>query len=144
MTVIAWDGYTLAADKRATNGSLIRTTTKIFRIHSCLVGYAGEATFGEQMIAWFQAGEKAEDFPKEQRDKDDWAPLLVIRENGKIHKYERTPHPLKYQDKQFAIGSGRDFALAAMACGKTASEAVEVASMFDSNCGNGVDTLRLL
>jgi ATP-dependent protease HslVU (ClpYQ) peptidase subunit len=96
------------------------------------------------MIAWFQAGEKAEDFPKEQRDKDDWAPLLVIRENGKIHKYERTPYPLKYQDKQFAIGSGRDFALAAMACGKTASEAVEVASMFDSNCGNGVDTLRLL
>jgi ATP-dependent protease HslVU (ClpYQ) peptidase subunit len=144
MTVIAWDGYTLAADKRETNGSLIRTTTKIFRIHSCLVGYAGEATFGEQMIAWFQAGEKAEDFPKEQRDKDDWVPLLVIRENGKIHKYERTLYPLKYQDKQFAIGSGRDFALAAMACGKTASEAVEVASMFDSNCGDGVDTLRLL
>ena len=34
MTVIAWDGRTLAADKRAVfGGNLILTTTKIFRVY---------------------------------------------------------------------------------------------------------------
>lgn len=143
MTVIAWDGKTLAADKRACIGSMIRTTTKIFRVGDCLVGYSGEACFGEQMVAWFKAGAKVDDFPAAQRDKDDWCGLLVIHPDGKIAKYERTPYPLCFEDGQFAFGSGRDYALAAMYCGKTAAEAVEVTCALDNGCGNGVDTLEL-
>lgn len=143
MTAIAWDGKTLAADKRAITGSLIRTVTKIFRINGCLVGYAGDASFGEQVLAWFKAGEKAEDFPHQQRDKDDWAGLLVIRPDGKIQKYERTPYPITFEDEVFAFGCGRDFAIAAMYCGKTAKEAVEIACILDNGCGNGVTVLTL-
>jgi hypothetical protein len=40
-----------------------------------------------------------------------------------------------------AIGSGMDFALAAMACGKTAAEAVEIAARFDPNTGGRVDVI---
>jgi hypothetical protein len=143
MSVVAWDGKTLAADKRASLGTLIRTTTKIFRCHGALLAYAGEAVFGEEMRAWYMRGANPEDFPASNRDKDDWAGLLVIRKGEPITRYERTPYPLRFEDKHFAIGCGRDFALAAMYLGKTAAEAVAVAIALDSGCGNGIDTLEL-
>jgi hypothetical protein len=143
MSVIAWDGKTLAADKRATNGTMIRTTTKIFEACGCLVGYCGDASFGEQVLAWFRAGEDATTWPASQRDKDDYAVLLVIRPDGRVQTYERTPYPITFNDVLFACGCGRDFALAAMYCGKTAEEAVELTCLLDSGCGNGIDTLTL-
>jgi ATP-dependent protease HslVU (ClpYQ) peptidase subunit len=60
-----------------------------------------------------------------------------------VLQYESTPHPLVIQDKHWAIGSGRDFAIMAMHLGKTAAESVELASLFCNDCGNGVDTLEL-
>lgn len=179
MSVIAWDGNTLAADKRASSGTLICTTTKIFRLDdNTFCGYTGNQDFGEQMVAWYKAGAKAEDFPASQRDKDDWARLIVVRscthivpepelphanpldleslsaftvvryktrkvmqDRYEVLEYERTPHPIRIEDKLRAWGSGRDFALAAMHLGKTAAEAVTFACQFDSACGNGVDTL---
>lgn len=64
-------------------------------------------------------------------------------QDGSLWKYERTPHPLKFPPQQFAIGSGRDFALAAMYLGCDAAGAVHVACEFDSACGNGVDVVTL-
>ena len=141
MTVLAFDGVTLAADKRASMGSTIYTTTKIFRVMNCLVGYAGEQAFGEQVLAWFKNGQRPEEFPQSQRDKEDWASLMVVKASGSVWIYERTPYPIFYQDKLVAIGRGRDYALAAMHCGKTAAEAVALTCLLDSSCGNGVDTL---
>lgn len=141
MTVIAWDGKTLAADKRATLGTLIRTTTKIFRIGDALCASAGDADVGNDMIAWFRNGAKPEDYPASNRG-DAWAGLLVIRK-GEILKYERSPHPISFEDGFFAIGCGRDYALAAMYLGHDARKAVEVAIALDSGCGNGIDTLEL-
>jgi hypothetical protein len=46
------------------------------------------------------------------------------------------------EDAHHAIGSGRDFAAAAMYLGKTAREAVEVAMALTGFCGHGVDTLE--
>ncbi len=142
MSVIAWDGNTLAADKRASSGTLIGTTTKIFRIdQATLCGYTGDAAFGEQMVAWYKAGAHPEAFPASQRDKDDWARLIVVKQGFSPFEYERTPHPIRNEDTLRAWGSGRDFALAALHLGKTAKEAVELACRLDSACGNGVDTL---
>jgi ATP-dependent protease HslVU (ClpYQ) peptidase subunit len=42
-----------------------------------------------------------------------------------------------------ALGSGRDFALAAMYLGKNAREAVEIAMEFDLETGKGVDCLEV-
>ncbi len=143
MSVIAWDGHTLAGDRRAVSCGLIRTTQKIFAVGDSLVAYAGNADAGEEVMAWYKAGATPETFPASQRNGDTWAGLMVIRPGGIIWKYERTPYPVKFPPQQFAIGSGRDFALAAMHCGKTAAEAVEIACLFDNGCGNGVDTLEL-
>lgn len=141
MTIIVWDGFCLAADKRAVLGTLIRTTTKIFKVRNHLLGYAGDADAGEEMLAWFKDGADPGLFPTNQREDDRWSGLLVIGPDKRIFTYERTPHPLKFHDEQFAIGCGRDFALAAMYLGQSAPEAVKVACAFDYACGNGVDVL---
>lgn len=142
MTIIAWDGKTLAADKRMSSGGMPRTTTKIFRVRTSLCGAAGNADQCAEMIAWFKSGAEESKFPSSQRDKDDWATLVVIDKDG-IRFYERTPYPCVVEDKFYATGSGRDFATAAMHCGKSAREAVEIASLFDIGCGNGIDELNL-
>lgn len=141
MSVVVWDGNYLAADKRASFGSLIRTATKIFRLNNSLVGYVGDLDAGEELLAWFKDGQDPAKFPLTQRDKDNWVGLLVVKSDRSLLKYERTPYPIKIQDRQYAIGSGRDFAYAAMYCGRTAVEAVNIACIFDSTCGNGVDVL---
>lgn len=140
MTVIAWDGRTLAADKRVSFQGLSSTTTKISRANGCLVAMCGDGTAAEQMLEWFRAGAMPGNFPKCQRSVD-WASLLVIVPDGKIHKYERGPKPIIIEDQFHAIGAGRDFAIAAMHCGKTAAEAVAIACIYENSCGNGIDTL---
>jgi len=143
MSTVAWDGKILAADKRATIGSLHRTTMKIHRVGSSLVGYVGAGAQSREVLAWACGGFKKSAFPESQRDVEKSTTLLVIRPGGMIHVYEHTPHAVIYEDKQFAIGSGRDFALAAMRLGKSAREAVLLAAEFDPGTGNGVDTLTL-
>jgi 20S proteasome, alpha and beta subunits len=143
MTAIAWDGKTLAADKRMGFGSEFATVTKIHRIDGCLVGWAGESALGKAMIDWFRNGAKPEAFPATQRDKDRLGSLLVIRSNGEIHHFAAEPFPLVVEDKVYTIGSGSEFASAALYLGHDARRAVEVACALDMNCGNGIDTLEL-
>lgn len=145
MTVIAFDGMTLAADKRCSGGSAVFTVRKIDRLSDgSLVGLTGDTAYCAQMLAWLRDGEKLADFPATQRDREKFAGVLVVRPTGEVWKYEDTPHPYRIEDRFYAIGSGRDFALAAMMLGKSAREAVKVACEFDASCGNGVDTLTLL
>jgi ATP-dependent protease HslVU (ClpYQ) peptidase subunit len=142
MTTIAWDGKTLAADKRASCGSLARTVTKIFRFNDELLGYSGNFDCGMEMLDWYRNGRDPAKFPLMQRDRDDWTTFVVISKSG-IGFYERAPVLLAVEDPFYATGSGRDFATAALACGKNAREAVELACRFDVGSGNGIDTLEL-
>ena len=142
MTVIAWDGKTLAADKRAVNAGLSRTVTKIRRMGKLLVGASGNASASAELFEWVKRGRKEKDFPKIQSKTDDNASLLVI-DHGRILKYEVSPIPIIFEDKFFAMGSGRDYALAAMFLGKDAVYAVQIACLFDVDCGNGIDLLNL-
>lgn len=139
--MICWDGRTLAADKRCCVGGLVRTVTKIHRVGGLLVGGSGELSFILAVVEWVRGGRLAEKFPADQRNKDDYQPVLVIEADGTPSIYERTPHPIRYEDKCCAMGSGRDFAMAAMHLGKTAREAVEVACALDAGCGNGIDCI---
>lgn len=143
MTVIAWDGKTLAADKRATSGGLALTVTKIERSGpSTLLGHTGDCATGRELKAWWLAGAKPADFPASARKDDSYATLIVITP-GKITYYNTGPYPLVLEQTFAAWGSGRDFALAAMHLGKDAREAVAVACVFQTDCGSGIDTLTL-
>ena len=142
MTVICWDGKTLAADKRACHGTYKGgTTTKIHRFEEGICGAAGSLETARHFITWLQAGSVPEEFPCWDEEKD--ASFLVVYNDGRVAVYESTPIPLWMEERCHAIGSGRDFALAAMYLGKNAKQAVEVACALDAYCGNGVDTLTL-
>jgi len=134
----------------AVNNGLKRTTTKIFKVETenvgtfetALLAGCGDSAFINQMVDWYRRGAKPEDYPAQQRDKDDWQTIAVFKKGEFIEIYERTPFPVIIEDVFFACGSGRDFALGAMACGKTAREAIEIAAQFDCGTGMGIDTLE--
>mgnify|MGYP005614956251 FL=1 len=146
MSVIVWDGKTLAADRRISSASGVSTTTKVFRRvdGSALVGWVGDAGAANELLAWLYAGADPEKFPPKQRE-DSAAKLIVITGPTGIRLYEGTPYPVLIEVDKFAEGSGAQYALAAMECGKTAVEAVEIASKLDPSCGNGItfETLGL-
>lgn len=141
MTVIVWDGITLAADRRVTFGTSISTTTKIHKISNMLVGGAGKSSEVQACVQWVRDGMDRSQYPSIQ--KEDPCSFLVIHADGAIHYYGKTPDPLIIEDTRFTIGSGSEYADAAMYLGKTAYEAVEVAIALDSGCGNGIDCLTL-
>ncbi|HEX3156721.1 MAG TPA: hypothetical protein VHV32_18980 [Candidatus Angelobacter sp.] len=146
MSIVVWDGRTLAADKRATNGSMVFTTTKIRLLErnsgDVLLGWTGEQDSGEMVAKWYADGAEPREWPDCQKDKDLWSRLIVVNKAG-VWFYERQPLPVRVEDAYAAWGSGRDFALAALRLGKSAVEAVEIACHFDSGCGNGIDALTL-
>lgn len=141
MSVIAWDGEVLAADKLATRGDILYTTTKIFKIGADAVGTTHCLTSGLKLIGWYKAGAKPEEFPKLNKDTD-YAMLIVVNREGVRH-YEAEPVGIPITDPFFAWGSGSEFAIGAMAMGASAIQAVEIASKHCSGCGRGVDHIRI-
>lgn len=143
MTVIVWDGKTLAADKRSVTSGLVAKVTKIRKINGSLVAGAGDFSPIMAMMRWFEHGADPEKIPECQKDKDRYAYILVITPDKKIMRYEQDCLPYEIEEEKYAIGCGRDYALGAMAMGADAKRAVEIASMFDNGCGDGIDTLRI-
>lgn len=144
MTVIAWDGETLAADKLMCAGSVKKTTTKIFRHGDELLAVAGDLSIGVELVDWYKNGAVHADYPAVNRKADSTASLMIIRADRTAWRYESGPVPFRCEGKFCAWGSGDEGALVALACGKTAIEAVELVSRFNTGCGNGVDALRLV
>lgn len=142
MTIIVWDGKTLAADKQATNSGLKLTVTKIRKIREHLVGFSGDLDYAFAMANWFENGAKVEDFPKHQEDSEKWVGMIVITPDKKVLKYERSPYPMDFtENNALCIGSGRDFAFGALAMGANAHKAVMIACLYENGCGMGIDTL---
>lgn len=141
MSVVAWDGKTLSADKQATSSGLKSTVTKIRRAKDgSLLAWVGCQNTGVIMADWYDDGADLEKWPKCQENKDDWAVLVIVR-NGALSVYEQWPKEIFFEDPIKAFGSGRDYALGAMAMGADSRKAVEIAMRFESGCGMGVDTL---
>lgn len=142
MTICCWDGQTLAADKMGDAGGLKRTTTKIFRFDGGLFASAGSGSHAAHMFAWVASGANPNDVPAFQLT-DEYQSVMVVRNDRTVWIYGQSAYPFQMEDPFHAIGSGRDFAMAAMFMGSGARTAVEIASRFDTGCGMGIDTLEL-
>ena len=144
MTIIAWDGKTLAADRRATSGGgIARAVTKICRSRyrdDTLLAITGAWDTAVEMREWFEHGAVPSEFPPKARD--DVATLIVIQRDGAISAYTAGPYPMPMEAEKVAFGSGRDYAEAAMYLGYSSVRGVEIASHFQTDCGNGIDTLE--
>jgi hypothetical protein len=159
MTVIVWDGKTLAADKLCVNNGIKAPVTKIgigysdksnhiFRSRKYFYGYAGTLPLALELVKWLNEDSTPSTFPEKARENKADPLLLVIVEGEFPHKseeiylFEGGPVPSKLTEAvKFAIGSGRDIAYGAMAMGADAEKAVLIANEIETTCGLGVDKL---
>lgn len=139
MSVLAWDGKTLAADRQCSTGDLASRCTKIRRLpNGDLVAWTGGIENGLALADWYEKGADPKHWPNFQGT-DNWCRLVVVRK-GKVFTYETQPVPVPVEDRFHAWGSGRDFAMGALAMGADAVRAVKVASGLSITCGFGVNS----
>ena len=93
------------------------------------------------MVTWYLDGANPEKLPKFQEG-DGWAQLVVATPEECFY-LEDTAEKIKVEGEYMAWGSGRDFAMGALAMGADAKQAVEVACRFSVSCGMGVDVADL-
>lgn len=136
MTVIAFDGKYLAADKQISWSCTFGTVTKIFKLDDgSFVAFAGNGAKAMEVLEWFRGDRKREDYPKSKED-DPASAYQVV--NGKMRLWDNGVW-YELESKFFSTGSGQDFAHAAMHMGKNAIEAVQIAIECSHVCGQGID-----
>ncbi|SUE95774.1 proteasome subunit beta [Ectopseudomonas mendocina] len=146
MTTVAYDGRFLAADGRSTLGNLIsgKAVKKIFQLLTCANGVqvqavlAGAGSFQTVNIVKSHL-ERNDLFESElipEIEPGSFQGLLVL-ETGEVYDLEDKLVPLP-AEIPVAIGSGTDYAMAAMVMGKSAPAAVEVACELDVYSGGKI------
>jgi hypothetical protein len=75
-------------------------------------------------------------------DSDTDVTVLELRADG-LWIYEGTIIPARIKNDYWAIGTGAPYAVAAMHCGKSVQEAVEIACMYDTSSHGPIDYMRL-
>lgn len=142
MTVIAWDGTTLAADKQLSAGGMRMKATKIKRLaNGDVAAICGDAFSGYALFDWYERGADLGAMPDFQKT-DDFANIIVANKDGCKYLMKQ-PAWLTVEDSFSAWGSGADFAMGAMAMGADAIRAIEIAGMFSTGCGLGVDAFTI-
>ena len=142
MTVLAWDGKMLAADRLACAGMMKATVTKIARVGNELVGICGTLSIGNELREWYLKGADPDYFPDAALS-DSETDLIVVKADGTVWVYSASATPFQIEDSVCAFGSGAEAAWGALLCGASAQRAVEIASQINVSCGNGFDLLEL-
>lgn len=150
MTTITYKDRKIASDGQISFGDRIDNYSlkKVRKINGCLVGGAGRLSSVLQFFDWFQEWSDAQQvqgesphvkvFVPEGIDDEDFYGLVVFADEvifmyeGGKKSYQMTGSP------HYAIGSGSDYALAAMDAGASADEAVAIAITRDVYTGGEI------
>ena len=135
MTVVVWDGSTLATDCAATDGRVKWQSTKAWRFEDKILSGVGPLQSILAMRDWYMDGADPGRFPVIQTSFP--CHFIVISRGQGLSRYESGPIPIIHGRNQCAFGEGRDFAYGAMAMGASAGEAVDIANQFSVHCGHG-------
>lgn len=139
MSVVVWDGKSLACDRGVTDGVTLWEYAKLRMFKDYAIAGIGNQTDVKRLMDWYVAGAHPAAYPTGISSAD----IFVARGNTLYH-FEKSPYPLHYGDTKVAFGTGKDFAFGALAMGATAAQAVEVACKFSTTCGHGVDVYEAL
>lgn len=147
MTTIAVNKTSIACDLQATHpgGLKFKVKTKIFEIFQPLIyekkfafGLAGNLENFPDIIAFFSDPENTK-LPKKLSIEG-----VVVTENKKIFTFTNPANWFLVNENKYAIGSGMNYAMAAMEAGKDPIEACRIASKFDPSTGLGFKTFSFL
>jgi len=141
MTTIVYKDGVMVGDRQCTWDKKIPTQlTKVFRVRKgprvYLLGFAGNPSQGLRYVEHFKKNKlwtKLDDFKG--------ADVLVAWED-KLWMVEEENDVTEISLGYWTLGTGGDFALAALKMGATAEEAVQLAISLDINSGQGTDVIR--
>lgn len=147
MTTIAYKNGILAADQLIEqNGMVCAFTTKIgnSKSHNIMGGIAGSLHHSTSFLNWLMGYA----LPGDIEDNSPTNPILE-KTDGLIvvddDVYFFTDGIFTKVSVEFtAIGTGQNFAMAAMVNGATAEEAVQIATVLDVYSGGNVETLAMV
>lgn len=132
----------MASDTQATGAYMMRVE-KLTRLpDGGVVGSAGNARLAAAAVKWMLAGEVGE--PPAPGDEDSYYALLIMRGNGTFWLADGGFPAFQLFDKFAAIGSGCNYAMAAMEMGATAAEAAKIATKYDDSSSGPIRSMGLL
>ena len=137
MSVVAWDGKTLAADSQATCEGRKKTVVKLItRGPNLALAWVGDHEQGLILADWYMKGADPATWPAFQT-KDSFTELIVAFDNRCVF-YEVLPVAQEVTEPFAAWGSGAAIAIGAMAVGASARAAVAAACRFNIWCSEPV------
>ena len=138
MTTIAVDvlNKKIASDSKVTWNGPAYSTLKIFKAKDgTLCAFCGHLSAGKKFAEWVQEGCNRKKSPVFEEGENYSG--VTINAKG-VFSWDETMIPSEIvDDKFFAMGSGGAYALAALHCGKTLEEAVELAIKLDVEGSGG-------
>lgn len=136
MTTVAWRAGVLAADTQLTTDGLRSRGQKLFRLpDGRAAAFAGDVSPARRFLDSLTS-----DKPFRLGKKESFT-VVVMTQDGKLYESENGGPLIRVEDRFYATGSGMEIALGALACGKSAAEAVKIAAKFDTRTGGRVVTL---
>ena len=138
MTVVVWDGKTLATDGQANDGYMKWEAEKAWYVGTDYI-VSGVGTLGS-ILKMRDCFKSHGDLSKLEIQPNS-AELIVVSSKGlTVWSSNGTSVELS---APMAFGEGREYALGAMAMGAKASEAVQIANEYSLHCGKGVSCYTL-
>ena len=136
MTTIAAKASTgeIAADSMVSGDDSFYLVEKLRLGKTSLYGACGD---WDKILKFYQVLEAGGDL-----DSDTDVTVLELRHDG-IWIYESTIIPAKIKNDFWAIGTGANYAIAAMHLGLSPAEAVKIACMYDTSSHEPIDVLKL-
>lgn len=126
----------IASDSRVADGDQSWSETKVRRHNGALYGAAGESADCDAFFEYASRGCKG----RRPKVSENFSGLALTTKGLFLYDCHLRPMRMK---KQFAIGSGAKAARAAMLCGKSVREAVEIACEVDADSSLPVEVFQL-
>ena len=145
MTTAAWHSKegVLAVDTQVTSANRKFRAHKVARLtDGGLIAGTGNLAHILKVHRWVQAGMTEGGRPEFEGEGE--FECLIVKGDGSVWLLDDEMEPMEVTDEFIAVGSGGPYAVAAMACGKTAAESVQIAARFDAATSEPVETYRLI
>lgn len=142
MTTAVWRAGVIAADRLIDEWQEVG---KLFRLKSGAV-LTGAGGFDDivEVAAWLDRGGKDDDKPDLSKDAgDDRTEFILAKPDGSAYWLTRFLRLVRINEPYAAVGSGKQYALAAFVMGARPKRAIEVAMKFDPQTGKGIDVIRV-
>lgn len=136
MTTVAARASTgeIAADSMVSGDDSFYLVEKLRKGKSSLYGACGD---WDKILKFYSVLESGGDL-----DSDIDVTVLELRADG-IWIYESTIIPARIKNDFWAIGTGANFAIAAMHLGLSPAEAVKIACLYDTSSHEPIDVMKL-